>query len=200
MPDLTIDKRFPLFGPPAIAAGLRAVFTFPLRQDDIRLGALDLYRESAGGLDVDDMAAAQTLADVATAYLTSVQGRADAHAMADHYRQSASHDFLTGLPNRLLLSQRLEHASLRGLRSQADAAVLFADLDRFKLVNDTYGHQVGDDLLIAVAERLSSLLRPGDTLARVAGDEFVILCEDLQDASYVEVLATRIDQAFGDPL
>ncbi len=199
VPDLCHDSRFPLFSPPAIAGGLRAVFTFPLRQDDIRLGALDLYRETPGPLDVDDLAAAQTLADVASAYLTSVQGRADAHAMADHYRQSASHDFLTGLPNRLLLTQRLEHASQRGQRSHSDAAVLFADLDRFKLVNDTYGHQVGDGLLVAVAERLSSLLRPGDTLARVAGDEFVILCEDLHDANYVEVLAGRIDQAFSTP-
>ncbi len=199
VPDLCQDSRFPLFSPPAIAEGLRAVFTFPLRQDDIRLGALDLYRGTPGPLDADDLAAAQTLADVTAAYLTSVQGRVDAHAMADHYRQSASHDFLTGLPNRLLLTQRLEHASQRGQRSHSDAAVLFADLDRFKLVNDTYGHQVGDGLLVAVAERLSSLLRPGDTLARVAGDEFVILCEDLQDANYVEVLAGRIDQAFATP-
>ena len=199
IPDLRADLRFPRFGPMARAVGLGAVFTFPLRQDDMQLGALDLYREAPGHLSSDDMSAAQTLADVAAAYLTSVQGRADAHAMAAHYQQSASRDFLTGLPNRMALSQRLEHASERGKRSRTDAAVLFADLDRFKLVNDTYGHQIGDKLLVAVAERLSALLRPGDTLARVAGDEFVILCEDLQNASYVEVLADRIDQAFTSP-
>lgn len=199
VPDLRADLRFPRFGPAALAEGLGAVFTFPLRQDDKRLGALDLYREAVGHLSDADMAAAQTLADVAAAYLTSVQGRADARAMAAHYEQSACHDFLTGLPNRMALSQRLEHASQRAERSRTDAAVLFADLDRFKLVNDTYGHEVGDGLLIAVAERLSGLLRPGDTLARVAGDEFVILCEDLQEASYVEVLASRINQAFRTP-
>ena len=199
VPDLQADLRFPVFGPAAIAAGLAAVFTFPLRQDDAQLGALDLYRRTPGQLSGDDMAAAQTLADVAAAYLTSVQGRADAHAMADHYEQSASHDFLTGLPNRMALSQRLEHASQRARRSRNDAAVLFADLDRFKLINDTYGHQIGDGLLVAVAQRLSGLLRPGDTLARVAGDEFVILCEDLKDSAYVEVIANRIDQAFASP-
>src|ERR1700712_1199873 len=68
VPDRTEDERFPLFGPPAIAAGLRAVFTFPLRQDDIRLGALDLYRETAGGLDSEDLAAAPTVHVVTTAF------------------------------------------------------------------------------------------------------------------------------------
>ena len=76
-------------------------------------------------------------------------------------------------------------------------AILFADLDRFKTINDTYGHHVGDELLVAVAGRLTELLRPGDTLARLAGDEFVILCEDLDDTSQVEPLAKRIDQALG---
>jgi predicted signal transduction protein with EAL and GGDEF domain len=168
--DLASDKRFPRFGPLAVAAGLAAVFTFPLWQDSIRLGALDLYRDCAGDLDSQDMEAAQTLADVAAAYLTNVQARADANAVSDAFRQSALHDALTGLPNRLLLSQRLEHAAQRGRRSHAAAALLFADLDRFKHVNDSYGHKVGDELLVAVARRLSALLRPGDTLARVSGD------------------------------
>jgi diguanylate cyclase (GGDEF)-like protein len=109
------------------------------------------------------------------------------------------HDPLTGLPNRLLLEQRLEHASLRAQRSKMNAAILFADLDRFKQVNDTYGHHVGDELLLAVARRLASLVRPGDTLARVSGDEFVFLCEDLQSAADVELLARRIDRSFASP-
>ncbi len=199
VPDLAKDDRFPQFAARAAAAGLAAVFTFPLHQDDIRLGALDLYRDTPGPLQEHDMVAAQTLADMAAAYLTNVQGREDAHALADGFRQSALHDLLTGLPNRLLLQQRLEHATQRGQRSHTAAALLFADLDRFKLVNDTHGHQVGDGLLIAVARRLTALLRPGDTLARVSGDEFVILCEDLQDAGDVEMLAIRIDQAFAAP-
>jgi diguanylate cyclase (GGDEF)-like protein len=199
IPDLRLDTRFPTFTPRALSAGLAAVFTFPLRQEDRQLGALDLYRETPGDLDAHDMEAAQTLADVATAYLLNAQGRAEARETADSLRHSALHDPLTGLPNRALLQERLEHAALRARRSHTQAAVLFADLDRFKSVNDTYGHQIGDELLVAVAHRLQALLRSGDTLARVSGDEFVILCEDLRDAAHVEVLAMRIHEAFQMP-
>ncbi|HEU0132352.1 MAG TPA: EAL domain-containing protein [Mycobacteriales bacterium] len=199
IPDLLTDPRFPEFSAAAAGARVAAVFTFPLRHDDGRLGALDLYRDTPGPLAPDDMAAAQTLADVAAAYLLNAQARQDAREAADRLRASTLHDALTGLPNRVLLQQRLAHAADRARRSHTEAAVLFADLDGFKQVNDTYGHPVGDALLIAVAARLSTLLRPGDTLARVSGDEFVILCEDLRAASDIEELANRIDSAFTTP-
>jgi diguanylate cyclase (GGDEF)-like protein len=198
-PDLGTDVRFPQFAPLALAAGLAAVFTFPLRHGDGRLGALDLYRDTAGQLDPQDVEAAQTLADVAAAYLLNAQAREEARATSDHFRHSALHDPLTGLPNRLMLQQRLEHAALRGKRSHSNSAILFADLDRFKQVNDTHGHLVGDELLLAVANRLSSLVRPGDTLARFSGDEFVFLCEDLNSVADAETLANRIDASFRDP-
>jgi len=199
VPDLSTDTLFPTFSAAAAAAGLAAVFTFPLRHDDGRLGALDLYRDTPGPLDPAGMAAAQTLADVAAAYLLNAQARQDAREGADRLRTSALHDALTGLPNRVLLQQRLAHAADRARRSHAEAAVLFADLDGFKAVNDTYGHGVGDLLLVAVATRLAALVRPGDTLARVSGDEFVILCEDIQSTADVEDLALRIDEAFEQP-
>jgi diguanylate cyclase (GGDEF)-like protein len=199
VPDLANDSRFARFGPPAVAAGLGAVFTFPLRHGGGRLGALDLYRETPGEMDADDMAAAQTLADVTVAYLLNAQARDDAQSTSERFRQSSLHDPLTGLPNRLLLQQRIEHAAQRAQRSQSYAAVLFADLDGFKRVNDLHGHQVGDELLLAVAMRLSNLVRPGDTLCRYAGDEFVFLCEDLADEADAEVLALRVDDAFAEP-
>ena len=145
------------------------------------------------------MDAAQTLADVAAAYLLNAQAREEARAASDRFHHSALHDPLTGLPNRVLLQQRLEHAAERRKRSNTNAAILFADLDRFKQVNDTYGHQVGDELLVAVAHRLSNLVRSGDTLARFSGDEFVFLCEDLHSMADVEILAKRIDEAFAEP-
>ncbi len=199
IPDLDADDRFPVFAPAARAAGLAAVFTFPLRHGEGRLGALDLYRDTPGDLDPHDMGAAQTLADVAAAYLLNAQAREEAHATSEGFHHSALHDPLTGLANRLLLQERLEHAAERRKRSHNSAAILFADLDRFKQVNDSYGHPVGDELLVAVAHRLSNLVRSGDTLARFSGDEFVFLCEDLHSMADAEILAKRVDEAFAQP-
>jgi len=199
VPDLARDNHFPQFAPAAVEAGLAAVFTFPLLHDNGRLGALDLYRDIPGALDPGDMRAAQTLADVAAAYLLNAQAREEALEASDRFHHHAQHDLLTGLPNRLMLHDRLNHAAQRAQRSNGNAAVLFADLDRFKLINDTYGHRVGDELLIAVARRLQRLVRPGDTLARLSGDEFVFLCEDLNSPDDVKLLAQRIDEAFARP-
>jgi diguanylate cyclase (GGDEF)-like protein len=197
--DLRADGRFPRFGPRALEEGLIAVFTFPLRHGDGQLGALDLYRDSAGAMDSAAMDAAQTLADVAAAYLLNAQRRAELSEAAERSRKRAMHDELTGLPNRGLLLERLNHAVLRGRRSGKLAAVLFADLDNFKAVNDAHGHRVGDELLVAVAGRLAAVLRPGDTLARLSGDEFVILCEDLDDPSQVDAIAARVIGALTAP-
>ena len=181
VPDLTRESRFSSFVPRALGEGLAAVFTFPLRHGDEQLGALDLYRRTPGELSPKAMAAAQTLADVAAAYLLNAQARSDLESSTDRARAESLHDALTGLPNRRLLIERLEHAILRCRRSGRLVAILYADLDGFKAINDTHGHPTGDELLVAVAERLTAVLRPGDTLARMSGDEFVVLCEDLDD-------------------
>jgi diguanylate cyclase (GGDEF)-like protein len=198
-PDLTVETRFSTFTAAALGEGLKAAFAFPLRHNDGRLGALDLYRDSTGPLSRRDVATARTLADVTAAYVLNAQARDRLQETSDRFRDSALRDPLTGLANRSLLHQRLEHAAARGHRSHRPAAVLFADLDRFKHVNDTYGHQIGDELLVAVARRLTELVRSGDTLARVSGDEFVFLCEDLANADDIEILASRIASAMREP-
>jgi diguanylate cyclase (GGDEF)-like protein len=198
VPDLREERRFPTFASRALAAGLVAVFAFPLRNGDAQLGALDLYRDSAGPLDAGAMRAAQTLADVAAAYLLNAQARVDLQDSSDRSLKTSRHDALTGLPNRIVLLERLEHALLRSRRSARMAAVLFVDLDQFKAVNDMHGHQVGDELLVAVAERVTGLLRPGDTLARLSGDEFVILCEDVAGRSEIDAIAARIGARLAD--
>jgi diguanylate cyclase (GGDEF)-like protein/PAS domain S-box-containing protein len=111
----------------------------------------------------------------------------------------ALHDALTGLPNRTLFINRLEHALARTVRSQKRFAVLFVDLDRFKLVNDSLGHESGDTLLKEVADRLKNTLRLEDTVARLGGDEFTILLEDIFHEDEIVRLAERIIQLLEKP-
>jgi diguanylate cyclase (GGDEF)-like protein len=199
LPDLTGDERFPDFCALAVDAGLGAVFTFPLRHGDRHLGALDLYRTARGPLSPEAMGAAQTLADVAAAYLLITQARADLRDSSDRSREAALHDALTGLPNRVLLLERLEHALVRGRRSGRTPAVFLVDLDRFRSVNKNYGHGIGDELLMAVAGRLTGLLRAGDTLARLSGDEFVIVCEDVGSPAHASAVVARVAAALSLP-
>ncbi|MEU8527329.1 MULTISPECIES: aminotransferase class I/II-fold pyridoxal phosphate-dependent enzyme [Streptomyces] len=111
----------------------------------------------------------------------------------------AFHDSLTGLPNRVLLLERIERALLRGRRDGTLICVLFVDLDDFKVVNDTMGHSVGDELLVAVARRLTSALRLSDTAARLGGDEFAVLIEGAKDVRDAESLASQIVSTLSQP-
>lgn len=114
------------------------------------------------------------------------------HRAEEMLRRQAQHDPLTDLPNRILFNERLEQAIGRANRIGSQLAVLFIDLDRFKQVNDVFGHQVGDQVLRDVARNLSQILRSNDTLARIGGDEFVLLIEDLQDLEQVKILADKM--------
>jgi diguanylate cyclase (GGDEF)-like protein len=111
----------------------------------------------------------------------------------------ALHDPLTGLPNRTLFLDRLGLALARAQRRDAAVAVLFLDLDRFKVINDSLGHETGDRLLVEVAARLEAVLRPGDTVARFGGDEFTILCDDVDGERDAIVIAERIGEAVASP-
>ena len=119
--------------------------------------------------------------------------------LEEQLHHQAFHDPLTGLANRALFMNRLEHALARAGRQTSEVAVLFMDIDNFKVINDSLGHRVGDLLLLAVAERLSMCLRPGDTAARLGGDEFTVLVEDVTDLSDAIRIAERIAQELQPP-
>jgi diguanylate cyclase (GGDEF)-like protein/PAS domain S-box-containing protein len=120
--------------------------------------------------------------------------------LEEELTRQALHDPLTGLANRTLVLDRLQHALSRLERHPGVVALLFIDLDRFKVVNDTLGHEAGDELLVQIAARLEATVRPGDLVARLGGDEFVVLCEDLGNAAAAESIARRLVETVRSPL
>ncbi len=121
------------------------------------------------------------------------------HQLEQELKHQAYHDSLTGLPNRVLFADRAADAIDHAHRTERIVGMLFVDLDDFKVVNDTMGHGSGDELLMAVAGRLSASVRPSDTAARIGGDEFALLIDDAPDTDAVEASAERIVAAFAEP-
>lgn len=117
----------------------------------------------------------------------------------EEYKYMAHHDPLTGLPNRLLSDSQLDYALRHAKRHQTKIALMMLDLDGFKPVNDTYGHRIGDELLQAVASRLTNQLRNEDFAARLGGDEFVVILEDIRDAADVVPIAEKLLQSLSQP-
>jgi diguanylate cyclase (GGDEF)-like protein len=153
------------------------------------VGALLLAERPPAGTEADSFL--QHLADLGTLTI----GKS---LLFDRVRAQAESDPLTGLPNRNLLMGRLESALAMCRNNGTDLAVVFVDLDEFKSVNDTYGHDVGDQLLVAVAGRLSDMVEPTDTVARLGGDEFVVMRADI-DAEEAYAVAERLRAAMGTP-
>jgi diguanylate cyclase (GGDEF)-like protein/PAS domain S-box-containing protein len=135
-----------------------------------------------------------------THYLASFNDLSASKVAEERIRLLAYHDPLTGLPNRLLLTDRLAHALAMAKRRQGHVAVLYIDLDRFKNVNDSLGHAVGDKLLWEIAHRLNICVREEDTVSRLGGDEFVIVVESLQDQEDAASIANKVHKAFEQPI
>ena len=132
--------------------------------------------------------------------IAQVEDVTERRALRERLAYAAIHDPLTQLPNRILFMDRLEVALSRAVRHDRQVAVIFLDLDRFKLVNDSMGHAAGDRLLEVVADRLRATVRPSDTVARFGGDEFIVLCEDVVGESVALGLADRLSSALANPV
>ncbi|WP_432258084.1 EAL domain-containing protein [Cupriavidus sp. TMH.W2] len=190
--DVTCDPNFPRASTAAIA-GLKAAFAFPVLLGDSVAAVLEFFTDQV--LEPDD-----TLLHL-MAQIGNQLGRVVERKRAeDQLIHDAFHDPLTGLANRALFQDRLAQAVVRSHRhTEKVFAVLFIDLDRFKLVNDSLGHHAGDALIIEVAKRLGGGLRDEDTLARMGGDEFTILLDDIADANDAVRVADHLMQLVAEP-
>jgi diguanylate cyclase (GGDEF)-like protein len=204
VPDLRRESRWTRFTPAALAVGVHAVTAMPMIARGQVWGVVDLYSRAPLDLDAADLSAARLVAQVATNYVLHARDRETRQAAENALRTQTLHDPLTGLPNRLLLLDRLTQALAATGRAPGTPALLFLDLDRFKQVNDTYGHAAGDRLLLGVAHALHAVLRPGDTLARLSGDEFVVLAgnqhPERQPGGTAITLARRLLAALDHPI
>ncbi|MDH5716700.1 MAG: ABC transporter substrate-binding protein [Spirochaetia bacterium] len=135
-----------------------------------------------------------------TLMIASIKDLTEQKKIEEKLTWKATHDPLTGLPNRALIQDRISNALERSKRSQKEIAVLFVDLDNFKLINDSYGHDSGDELLIKTAELLLKTVRPGDTVSRFGGDEYVILCENINNKQEAFDIAARIVKNLHEPI
>ncbi|WP_432549519.1 putative bifunctional diguanylate cyclase/phosphodiesterase [Kineococcus esterisolvens] len=190
--DLSQESRWTRFTPAALAAGVHAVTAMPMMARGQVWGVVDLYSREPLRLNEEDLNAARLMAQVATNYVLHARDRETRQLAEDALRVQTLHDPLTGLPNRVLLLDRLTHALAATPRTAGTPAVLFIDLDRFKQVNDTYGHAAGDRLLLGVAHALHAVLRPSDTLARLSGDEFIVVAGEQHPERRPEGSATHL--------
>ena len=172
--------------------GVVSSATVPVAGRGQPFGILSAFTTSSRKFTEDEVHFLQSVANVLAAAI-------ERRRSEEETRHQALHDPLTGLPNRLLFRDRLQHAVARATRGGSSVAVMFLDVDNFKVINDSLGHEAGDEVLTELAPRLTQALRSGDTVARFGGDEFVLVCEELADQTEALRIAERVQDCFASP-
>jgi len=190
--DFSTESRF-LPTPRLAAHGVVSGATVIVGRRGRPFGLLGAYSATRREFSADDVIFLKTVANVLADAIQRQRSE-------EHIRHQALHDALTGLPNRTLLRERLTHWLDRAQRVDSRGAVLFVDLDHFKLINDALGHDAGDQLLLEVATRLVHSVRASDTVARLGGDEFVVFCEDIASEPSAYELAERMASVLEAPV
>jgi len=189
--DLAQESTF-FRGSQALEAGLHTAFAVPIMVGGEFFGAIEFFGREVRRYDAEIVAFAQDVGSQLGQFIARKQAESNLTFFANH-------DALTSLPNRFMFNERLTQALARAHRQGKMVAVLFIDLDRFKVINDTLGHDAGDRLLIELATQLRGCLRENDTIARQGGDEFVVLIEDIHDPNQVTGVAQKILETVAEP-
>lgn len=180
--------------------GHQAAIALPLRLPDGIVGALTIYANDPHAFQEQEVALLNELANDLIFGLHTIRERRIHEKTQAHVRQLAYYDRLTGLPNRSLFQDRLFQTVLEASLQTYNLGIIFLDLDGFKKVNDTLGHEVGDELLKTIATRLGNTLRPRDTVARFGGDEFAILATEIRQEVDLAVIARKLLTALNKPV
>jgi diguanylate cyclase (GGDEF)-like protein/PAS domain S-box-containing protein len=182
--DVTEEPSFRR-GPEAAKAGLRGAFAFPIRFGNETLGIMEFFSRGSSAPDELLIQSTRSIGSQIGQFMARKQAEA-------RVRRLAHYDELTGLPNRSMFHQRVGRALARARRRTRQLAILFIDLDRFKNINDTLGHDAGDRVLEEIATRLRGCLRETDTVGRLGGDEFVVLIEEVAEPAEVALVAQKV--------
>ena len=171
----------------------------PLQRRDAIIGVLKIISDKPNAFNEHDSYTLQLLAGLLGNALGMQIEMHDRQQESEVLRKQAQYDVLTGLPNRALFNDRLQHALERNKRTDTLLCVMYMDVDKFKSVNDTHGHAIGDALLQEFSARIISVVRASDTFARLGGDEFILLAEGLHNAKEAQFVANKIVQAMRHP-
>jgi diguanylate cyclase (GGDEF)-like protein/PAS domain S-box-containing protein len=172
--------------------GISSAAALPLIQDDRSIGVSFICLDEAGAFDDEIITLLKRMAENVSFALDNFAREAERKQAEERIQYLATHDALTGLPNRAMFSQVLNMAVASAARYRRALAVMFLDLDRFKIINDTLGHAAGDELLKEISGRLKGCLRASDVVARLGGDEFVILVQEVSEIAQVGTVARNI--------